>query len=668
MTETQALMATLNASPRRAPAPRLWRRLLRKPEAVVSIVFLGVVTAIGVIYPRLRPDVVTQFAGDATGMLSGPSSAHWLGTDGLGRDVFERLLAGAGPTMEGVGITVLVVLLLGMPIGMIAGFFGGRVDAMINWGSDLVLSLPGLIIQLVVLAVYPANQWLAMGAFGILYAPRLARIVRSVALSVREELYVDAAIVSGVSWTFILTRHVLPRVTGSVVVQMAIVAGIALQVQTGLAFLGLLVPAPAPSWGGLIADGISNIALQPWLIWPAGLATVLTTLAFGVLADSLRDAGAEGWSRQGSRLLLAARRRPASGSGKPAVGAAPPEDAGPGSDVLLAVEDFGVAVTKPSGGETLLVEGVRFEVAPGEIVGLVGESGCGKTTTATAVMGLLPDGAHVTSGHIWYGGRDLTALSEAELRRIRGKEIALVSQEPMVSLNPAFRIGWQLAEVVRRHQSGLSRADAERRAVDLLRSVHLPDPEQVARRYPHELSGGMAQRVSIARALAGDPDLLIADEPTTALDVTVQAEILDLLREIRHERGMAILLITHDWGVLADMCDRAVVMYAGQVVEDASIEAVFTRPLHPYTTALLEANPQHGAAEEMLPTIPGVVPSPGDWPVGCHFEERCGHATAACGEHGVPLEIPAPGRLCRCIHVDRPALLTLETVDHGGER
>jgi peptide/nickel transport system permease protein len=220
----------------------------------------------------------------------------------------------------------------------------------------------------------------------------------------------------------------------------------------------------------------------------------------------------------------------------------------------------------------------------------------------------------------------------------------------MVSLNPAFRVGWQLALSVRMHQR-VSRRAARARAVGLLRDVHLPEPELVAQRYPHELSGGMAQRVAIARALAGEPKLLIADEPTTALDVTVQAEILELFRELQRERGMGILLVTHDLGVIADLCDRVVVMYAGQVVERAGLVPIFQHPLHPYTEALLVSSP-HAAVNGALPTISGQVPKPGAWPEGCHFHPRCRYATTSCSKDSIALERPAPDRETRCLHYE----------------
>ena len=278
----------------------------------------------------------------------------------------------------------------------------------------------------------------------------------------------------------------------------------------------------------------------------------------------------------------------------------------------------------------------------------MGESGCGKTITAMSILGLLPSTGRITAGRIMFDGSDLASFSERRLREVRGKHIGLISQDPMIALNPVYTIGWQLAEVLRAHHR-LSRAASRRRAIELLARVQLTEPELVAERYAHELSGGMAQRVSIAAALAGDPKLLIADEPTTALDVTVQAEILDLLRELQDERRMAILLITHDGGVIADVCDRAVVMYAGQVVERADITALFQQPLHPYTDALLGSNP-YFARGRRLPAIPGAVPEPGAWPAGCHFHPRCTYASAACHERSIELARPDPERETRCIH------------------
>jgi peptide/nickel transport system permease protein len=419
----------------------------------------------------------------------------------------------------------------------------------------------------------------------------------------------------------------------------------ALITQTGLAFLNLVVAAPAPSWGGMVADGVNQIVLDPWLIWPPGLAIVFTILALGLLSNAARDASSERWSRT---ARTARRRRRRSDTSKATSGTNQAGNRAIESQnaALLSVEGLTVSVGAPP---TNLIEDVSFAIGAGEAVAVVGESGCGKSITAMSILGLLPRSVAIDSGRIACDGLDLATCGEARLRQIRGKHIALISQEPTVSLNPAFHVESQIADIVRRHER-CSRPAARRKALELLERVRLPDPQRIARKYPHELSGGMAQRVAIARALAGSPRLLIADEPTTALDVTVQAEILDLLREMQTSQGMAILLVTHDWGVVADLCERAVVMYAGQVIERAGVSPVFAEPLHPYTAALLAADPHNTTEDGILPTIPGTVPAPGSWPAGCHFHPRCKHATADCAQAAIAIVSPRDDRETRCIH------------------
>jgi peptide/nickel transport system permease protein len=603
-----------------------------------------ILVGIAVIAPIVLPAVAHEQAGDLLKSSQGPSWAHPLGTDPLGRDLLDRLLVGTKPTLVGVAEAVFVALAVGLPIGLMAGYFGGAFDRAVTWWTDLMFSLPVLAITLVVLSVFRQSMLAAMIALGVLASATIARVVRSATLPVRQELYVAAAQVSGLSHPYIVVRHVLPRIRGPIIVIASLWAGAALLAQSGLAYLGLLVPVPAPSWGGMIGDGIQAIVQQPWLIWPPGIAITLTVVALGLVGDAVRDATAENWSATPVRPR---KRRLANRQSNVGLDARSAKALIP-SDQLLTVSGLTVALpTDPT--PTKLVEDVSFGIRVGETVGLVGESGCGKTVTSMSLLGLLPANAEIIDGSVSFGGRDLAQLPESELRKVRGKEIGLVSQESMASLNPAYRVGWQLALAIRVHH-GLSKRASQARAVDLLRQVHLPEPEVVARRFPHELSGGMAQRVAIARALAGEPRLLIADEPTTALDVTLQAEIVDLLREIQRERDMAMLLVTHDWGVIADVCDRAVVMYAGQIVEQSPLQEIFSHPRHPYTAALLASNP-HGATEgRTLPTIPGSVPKPGDWPVGCHFQQRCAFATDGCTTQKIELERVGEGHETRCIH------------------
>ncbi|XVQ06358.1 ABC transporter ATP-binding protein [Spirillospora sp. CA-255316] len=295
----------------------------------------------------------------------------------------------------------------------------------------------------------------------------------------------------------------------------------------------------------------------------------------------------------------------------------------------------------------LVLDEVSFAVPEGHTVALVGESGSGKSVTCLALMGLLPEGAaRVTGGTAAFEGTDLLALGRRERSRISGDRVSMVFQEPMTSLNPAFTVGEQIGEVLRHHR-GLSRRAARARAIELLDLVGIPNAGRRARDYPHAFSGGMRQRVMIAAALACEPALVIADEPTTALDVTVQAQILELLRSMRREFGMSVLFVTHDLGVVADIADQVVVMYAGQVVETAPVDDLFDRPRHPYTEGLLASLPQLGAVDGRLPSIPGQVPAPGSVPSGCRFRGRCPYAVEACA---APVPVRSAGdRTFRCV-------------------
>jgi len=305
------------------------------------------------------------------------------------------------------------------------------------------------------------------------------------------------------------------------------------------------------------------------------------------------------------------------------------------------------------------VDGVSFRVSPGETLAVVGESGCGKSVTSLSILRLVPSPpGRIVAGRLAFAGRDLLGLTEAEMRGIRGNEISMIFQEPMTSLNPVLTIGWQIAEALVLHQ-GLDRRAAAARAVEMLRLVNIPEPERRVKQYPHELSGGMRQRVMIAMALSCDPKLLIADEPTTALDVTIQAQILDLMRELKAKTGAAIVLITHDLGVVAEMAQRVVVMYAGRKVEEAPVERLFAQPLHPYTKGLLGSIPRLAegaeAARKRLAEIPGMVPSLKEAVPGCLFAPRCAYATARCAAQYPPLEERAGGHSVACWEWERLA-------------
>ena len=345
---------------------------------------------------------------------------------------------------------------------------------------------------------------------------------------------------------------------------------------------------------------------------------------------------------------------------------------------LLSIEDFRLEFDTFD-GVYRAIDGISFDLAPGESLGIVGETGCGKSVTAKSILGLVPaPPARVVSGRICYAGEDLLAAGEARLRALRGVEIAMIFQDPMTYLNPVFTIGQQLVDVIQAHQrvrspgERLNPREAREHAIEMLRRVHLPNPERQMRAYPHQLSGGMRQRVLIAQALSGNPRLLIADEPTTALDVTIQAQILDLIAELMEDLDLSVIMISHDLGVVANLCRRVIVMYAGQVVEDASVSRLFSSPGHPYTRGLLRAVPHPGRKASALEGIPGALPNLYDPPPGCRFQQRCAHAMPACAG-GTPFYELGPEQRVACLlHApcgsargDRRVAPGEESVDRG---
>lgn len=573
----------------------LFRRLLRNPIGVGAFVFLlGVafVAAAGALLAPSDPNLASLQL-----ILAPPDAAHPLGADSAGRDVLSRLLAATQVSVAAALVAVVVAILLGVIGGLIAGYYGGWFDTVSSWLTGLVMALPGIVVLLAARAVLGPSVWLSMAIFGVLLSPAFFRLVYAAVSAVRGELYVDAARVSGLSDARIIGRHILSVVRAPVIIQAAMITGIAIAIQSGLEFLGL-GDMNVPTWGAMLNDGFLNIYKAPMLmLWPSlaiGLTCIALTLLANVLRDELERAGSP--QRKRGKKAAAVASEPAA-----EVVVHPNDERSERSvgETLLRVRDLHVGYDQADGSVTEVVRGVDLEIRRGEVHGLIGESGSGKTQTAFAVLGLLPSGGRVVSGSIDFAGTELAGVGEGVYRGVRGRRIAYVPQEPMSNLDGAFTIGSQLVEPMR-VVLGLSKKDATKRALDLLARVGIPNPARTFAAYPHEVSGGMAQRVLIAGAVSCDPELLIADEPTTALDVTVQAEVLDLLRDLQAEFGMAMLLVTHNFGVVADLCDRVSVMQSGRIVETGPVRAIFAKAEHPYTRSLLDAILEDGEARGAL--------------------------------------------------------------------
>lgn len=585
------MIDTSIALPTQAAKVSLFRKLLTNPTGAVSMLVLAVVALAAVLAPVLATHDPGLASLQAVLAKSGPD--HVLGADSAGRDVFSRLLFAGQFSLAGALLALVVAVAIGVTGGLVAGYYGGWFDSVSSWLTGLLMAMPGIVILLAARAVVGPSMWLSMMIFGVLLSPAYFRLVYACVTAVRNELYVDAARVSGLSDFRIIGRHILTVVRAPVIIQSAMVLGIAIAIQAGLEFLGL-GDLNIPTWGSMLNDGFINLYKAPTLVlWPSlvlGVVCIALTLLANAMRDELeRSRGPVKRRRKGAAVVDAAEA--AAKRGEPAV-VHPETPAGArtasAGEVILEVTDLGVGYDQPDGSTTHVVNHVGLTVRRGEVHGLVGESGSGKTQTAFSILRLLPQGGRVTGGSIVFDGTDLARLSEKEMTKVRGQRIAYIPQEPMSNLDAAFTIGSQLMEPMR-VCLGISKAEARKRALALLAKVGIPHPERTFNAYPHEISGGMAQRVLIAGAVSCEPDLLIADEPTTALDVTVQAEVLDLLRELQDELKMGVILVTHNFGVVADLCDRVTVMQTGRVVETGPVRTIFKDARHPYTRQLLEA-------------------------------------------------------------------------------
>jgi oligopeptide/dipeptide ABC transporter ATP-binding protein len=624
--------------------------VLRTPLGFTAAAMAVGMLVLAVVAPILWTDSAN--AVDTGDILAGPSAEHWAGTDNLGRDIVFRTLVATRLSIELALSATVIAVVVGLVLGAAPLVLGRRAGSLVTAGINVAVAFPGLLLALFFAVVFGIGATGAVLAIGLAGAPSFARLVQTMVAGVVSLDYVAAARTAGVGRFRVLLRHVLPNVAEPLIVNATIGAGGALLAFSGLSFLGLGVQAPAYDWGRLLYDGVSALYVNPGAALVPGLAVLVTGLSFNLFGESI--AKVVGVPTTGARLapsVAAAQPAPVRASG-PVTG---------DDDTVLDVREL--EVTFPgSGGPVRAVRGVSFAVRRGESVGIVGESGSGKSLTALAVSRLIDDPGRVDAEAIRFLGDDLTASDTTAQRRLLGTSMAMVFQDPMTSFNPTRRIGGQLAELSRHHH-GLDRRQAMARAVDRLGAVRIPEPERRARQYPHEFSGGMRQRAMIGMGIMGSPALIIADEPTTALDVTVQQQVLDLLAAIRRDDDVALVLISHDVTVVGEVCERVLVMYAGRIVEDLPAASLASAGRHPYTRALVAAVPSMDTdLDEPLAVIPGRPVDPADVPSGCAYAARCPLATDRCRAEDPPL-VGEQGNRVACWHAGEPVELRLDRTE-----
>ncbi|WP_291375765.1 dipeptide/oligopeptide/nickel ABC transporter permease/ATP-binding protein [Devosia sp.] len=590
----------------------------------------------------------------ATGLTrgpAGPDAAHWFGTDRQGRDIFSRLVYGARYSLI-IGLAATAVALVAAAIlGAIAATSGKWVSEVLMRVLDMVMSFPGIALAVVFVTVFGQTMPVLVLTIAFLYVPQLTRVIRANIIGQYGEDYVAAIRVMGASTPHILIKHVARNCIAPVLVFATILVADAIVFEASLSFIQAGVPDPEPSWGNVMASGRQLVMSGAW--WStlfAGALITVTVLALNVLAEGMTDAMAAPRARAqvnaaeveaaieqleapkaeetadaaGSALLeerLAELRR---------VELARTDRLTMDETVAPILEVRNLSIGFPRHGNVDVVDNISFSVRPGETVALVGESGCGKSITSLAIMGLLDPKARIR-GEILFEGKNLLTMSEKERNALRGKGIAMIYQDALSSLNPAMLIRSQMAQLTSR--------GGTRSAEDLLTMVGL-DPTRTLNSYPHELSGGQRQRVLIAMALTRNPKLVIADEPTTALDVTVQKQVVDLLNRLREELGFAMLFVSHDLALVAEISHRISVMYAGQMVEQGKTREILTQPVHEYTRGLLGAVLSIEASASRLHQVRGTVPSPREFPKGDRFAPRSSNPARNAGVTPVFRQIP----------------------------
>jgi oligopeptide/dipeptide ABC transporter ATP-binding protein len=644
-----AALETLPGAPAAPPAERLerpFRDFLRHRMGVVGAIMLLVAFGVAIAAPLLAPyDPYAPVRVTILDIYQPPSAAHPLGTDDGGKDVLSALIYGARVSLLVGFSAALIALLIGGTVGLVAGYRGGRIGAALMRITDIFLVIPDLALQIVIVAIAGQSLTNIILVIGALGWTSTARLVRSQTLAVRERTFVTRARAIGAGDRHIMRQHILPLVAPLMLANTVLVISLAILEESTLAFLGLGDPTLV-SWGQMLNYAFTRGAVSAgawWALIPPGLAIVWVVLGTTLVGTALEDLVNPRLKRhhlEADDATTVADEIGTDGAASSVAAVSAP---------LLSVRHLSIEFEGPS-GPLRAVDDVSFDVRRGETIGLVGESGSGKTTTVLGLLRLLPPGGRVVAGEVRFNGRDLLALPPAELRAVRWSQLSIVFQGAMNALNPVRTIGDQVAEAIRVHDPRSSRTTARLRARELLERVGIRGDR--ADEHPHTYSGGMRQRAMIALALACAPELIVADEPTTALDVMIQAQILELLAGLAAELQMATILVTHDLGVVAQVCDRIVVMYGGGVAEEAEAAALFRSPQHPYTQLLLSSFPDVTHPDRALRGIRGAPPRLDAMPPGCRFAPRCPYAFERCRVERVPAYAAGPGHRAACFLLD----------------
>ena len=658
---------------------RAWRTLRQAGGVQMGMLASGAIIVVffavlAVFAPWLSPYGFNDNSANGVSfpVQAAPSAAHWFGTTtGGGVDVLSQVIYGSRTALEVVILSVLLAIIVGVPLGLISGYVGGWLDRILVLITDALFAFPSLLLAIVVSIAVVGGQSSEGGgilaaavSITVVYIPQYFRVVRNATVSVRERPFVEAARALGARPGEVMRRYVFGNVVQSVPIIATINGADAILTLAGLGFLGFgIEPSAAAEWGYQLNKALPDMASGVW--WTAifpGLAIVLLVLGLSLIGESLNDVVDPLLrSRRLRNVILPARAGagtvdgsfdspnmtkssgPASSEGPrpsrrgrhPGAGAA-----GSADTPVISVQDLRVWYAGV-GAPVKAVDGVSFELKRGEVLGLVGESGCGKSTLGRAMLGLSPSTAGI-DGRLEFRATNLLDLSAREWQKVRGAGLGMIFQEPMTRLNPLMRVSDHFREALRSHEK-LSRRQADERALDSLRALGIPPSRY--KNYPHEFSGGMRQRIMIALALSMRPGFVVADEPTTALDVLVEAQIIEVLGQIRDTFHPAMMLITHNLGIVGRVCDRVAVMYAGRIVEQGTVAEIFDNPKHPYTQALLGATISLETTE--LRSIPGAPPDLADLPVGCRFAERCPFAMEVCLKRS-PRPLVVDGREVEC--------------------